>query len=54
MCVITEGIKKCKSINKKRKKHYKIVLLTKPKLNRIDVLISKALTDSNISHDDSF
>ena len=54
MCVITEGIKKCKSINKKRKKHNKIVLLTKSKLNRIDVLISKALTDSNISHDDSF
>ena len=54
MCVITEGIKKCKSINKKRKKHNKIVLLTKSKLNRIDVLISKALTDSNISHDASF
>ena len=54
MCVITAGIKKYKSINKKRKKHNKTVLLTKSKLNRIDVLISKALTDSNISHDDSF
>ena len=33
-------------IKKKTKKHYKIVLLT------IEALISKALIDSNISHDD--
>ena len=37
---------------KKGKKHEKIVLLAKSKLNSIEVLISKALTDSNISHDE--
>ena len=31
-------------------KHYKIVLLAKSPLNRINVLISRALIDSNISH----
>ena len=50
---ITAGIKKCKSIiKKKKKKHDKIVLLAKSKLNSIDVLMSKALIDSNISHDE--
>ena len=34
------------------KKHNKIVLLVKSKLNSIDVLISKALVDSNISPDE--
>ena len=53
ICVITAGIKKYKSIiNKKRKKHHKIVLLAKSKLNSIEVLISKALIDSNINHDE--
>ena len=37
---------------KKRKKHNKIVLLAKSKLNNIEILISKALIDSNISHDE--
>ena len=37
---------------KKKKKHKEIVLLTKSTLNSIEVLISKALIDSNISHDD--
>ena len=42
ICVITAGIKKCKSIiNKKRKNHDKTVLLAKFKLNSIEVLISK-------------
>ena len=46
------GIKKYKSIiKKKKKKHDKIVLLAKSKLNSIEVLISKALIDSNISYD---
>ena len=50
---ITAGIKKYKSImKKKKKKHDKIVLLAKSKLNRIEALISKALIDSNISHDE--
>ena len=53
ICVITAGIKKYKSIIKeKKKKHDKIVLLAKSKLNSIEVLISKALIDSNISHDE--
>ena len=33
-------------------KHDKTVLLTKSKLNNIKVLISKALIDSNIGHDE--
>ena len=53
ICVINAGIKKYKSIIKKRKKkHDKIVLLAKSKSNSIEVLISKALIDSNISHDE--
>ena len=50
---ITAGIKKYKSIiKKKKKKHEKIVLLRKDKLNIIEVLISKALIDSYISNDE--
>ena len=46
-------IRKYKSIIKKKKnKHDKIVLLAKSKLNRIEVLISKSLIDSVISHDE--
>ena len=53
MCAITAGIKKYKStIKKKEKKHDKIVSLAKSKLNRIKVLISKSVIDSNISHDE--
>ena len=53
ICAITAGIKKYKSIIKKKKKKYdKVVLLAKSKLNRIEVLISKSLIDSNISHDE--
>ena len=52
ICAITVGIKKFKSIiKKKKKKHDKIVLLAKSKLNKIEVLVSKALIDSNITHD---
>ena len=50
--VITPRIKRHKSIiKKKKKKHYKIVRLAKPKLNSIEVSVSKALIDSCISHD---
>ena len=50
---ITAGIKKYKSIiKKKKKKHGKIVLLAKYQLNSIEVLISEALIDSVISHDE--
>ena len=53
ICAITVGIKKYKSIiKKKKKKHDKLVLLGKDKLNTIEVLISKALIDSYISHDE--
>ena len=53
ICAITAWIKKYKLINKKMKrKHDKILLLSKSKLNRREVFISKALIDSNISHDD--
>ena len=52
ICVANVGIKKYKSIIKKKKrKHDKIVLLAKSKLNSIEVLIFKALIDSNISND---
>ena len=36
------------------KKHDQTVFLAKSKLNKIEVLISKALFDSNISHDEFF
>ena len=53
ICAITAGIKKCKSIiKKKKKKHDKIIFLGKDKLNTIEFLISKALIDSYISHDE--
>ena len=46
ICAITAGIKKYKSIiKKKKKKHDKIVLPAKSKLNSIQVLLSKALID---------
>ena len=35
-----------------KKKHDKMVFLGKTKLNSIEVLIYKALIDSNISHDE--
>ena len=41
-------------IKEKKKKHDKIVLLAKSKLDSIEVLISKALIDSNISHDEFY
>ena len=39
-------------IKKNEKKRAKIILLKKSKLNRIEALISKALIDSNITHDE--
>ena len=53
ICAITAGIKKYFSIiKKKKKKHDKIALLAKSKLNSIEFLISKALINSVISHDE--
>ena len=51
ICAITAEIKKYKSIiKKKKKKHDKIVLLGKDKLNTIEGLISNALINSYNSH----
>ena len=49
--VITAETKKYKSIIKKRSKCDKIVLLGRVKLNAMEVLISKDLIDSYITHD---
>ena len=53
ICAIAAGIKKYKSIIKRKKKKHDNIdsILTKSKLNSIVVLISKVLIDSNISHD---
>ena len=51
ICAITAEIKKCKSIIKK-KKHNKIILLAKSKLNIIEVLIFNALIDSVCNRDE--
>ena len=50
ICVIISGIKYKFIIKKKKKRYDKKVLWTKSKVNK--VLISKALTDSNITHDE--
>ena len=53
ICIITVVNKKYGSnIKKKKKKHDLIVLLGKNKLDAIEVLISKALIDSYINHDE--
>ena len=49
--IITAGIKKYKSIIKKKKKKYNKILLL-AKLNTIQVLIFWVLIDSYISHDE--
>ena len=50
--MITSGIKRYKSVIKKKKKnHDKIVMLGIDKLNTIEVLICKALINSYFSHD---
>ena len=55
ICAITVGIKKDKPIIKKRKKKLdKTVFLRKAQLNSIQILISKALINSNTGHDDVF
>ena len=51
ICAVAAEIKKYKSrIKKKEKKHDKVVLLAKSKLNDIEIFISTILIDSNISH----
>ena len=41
-----------KLTKKSKKKHNKIIVLAKNKLNMIDTLLSSALNDSEISHDE--
>ena len=55
ICAVIAGIKIFNSIfKKKKKKQDKTALLGKAKLTGIEVLICKALIDSNISYDDFF
>ena len=52
-CTLNAVIEKYKSIIKnKKKKHNQIALLVNTKLNTKQVLISNALIDSYISHDE--
>ena len=41
-----------KLTKKRKKKHNKIIVLAKNKLNTIDTLLSRALNDSEISHEE--
>ena len=41
-----------KATRKKKKKHKKIVMLAKSKLNSIETLMSQALIDLDISHEE--
>ena len=41
-----------KLTKKRKKKHKKIIALAKKKLNMIDTLLSSALNDSEISHEE--
>ena len=52
ICVINAGIKKYKSIIKKKKKHDKILSFAKSKLSSVEFCISKTLIDSNITHEE--
>ena len=51
---VTSGFVKrfLKTIRNKKKKHNKIVMLARSKLNSIESKISKALMDNEISHED--
>ena len=51
---ISTGVNKSllKVTKKRKKKHNKIIALAKSKLNTIDTLLSRALNDSKISHEE--
>ena len=52
-CLTTGIIKKLLSITRnKKKKHDKILMLAKSKLDSIETLVSQALTDMEISHEE--
>ena len=52
--IVTTGIveKLLNNTRKKKKKHNKIIALARSKLNIIETLISQALTDFEISHEE--
>ena len=52
--MISRGVNKSllRVTKKRRKKHNKIIALAKSKLNMIDTLLSSALNDSKISHEE--
>ena len=52
ICAIAARIKKYMSIIKKKKKHDQMAFLGKTKLDTIEVLISKSLVNSYISHNE--
>ena len=53
-CLITTGIvkKTVKTTRNKKKKHNKIVMLARSKLNSVESKISEALINNEISHED--
>ena len=48
----TGAVKKLLNITRKKKKHDQSLMLAKSKLNSIDTLISQALIDTDISHEE--
>ena len=54
VCSRTTGIikKLLKTTRNKKKKHNKIIVLARNKLNSVETMISKALLDSEISHEE--
>ena len=52
--MVSTGINKSllKVTKKRKKKHNKIIALAKSKLNTFDTLLSSALNDSKISHEE--
>ena len=52
-CLTTRIVKKLLNITRKKmKKHDKILMLAKSKLNSIDTLLSRALIDMDLSHEE--
>ena len=49
---ISKSLLKLTKTKKRKKKHNKIIVLAKNKLNTIDTLLSSALNDSEISHEE--
>ena len=51
-CLTTGIFKKLLSITRNKKKHDKILILAKNKLDSIETLVSQALIDMEISHEE--